>query len=497
MATIYVSSTYEDLKEHREAAWKALEQAGHRVVAMEQYVASDQRPLDRCLNDVARCDVYVGMFAYRYGFVVPDRSVNPEGLSITELEFRKAKKLSKPCLTFLHDPSGTWSTKLMDSQSGDNQRGGLIEGLKERLRTDSLCSMFIGVGDLTTKLLAALAQLNAATTEPTPPPSEKTGPQAEFARLCNMIEQLHTYKHFHDLAHELYEPHYKNLLLEVKGNQVSPRTIGECMAEIENATAEYKGLLKEKPYFFSARDQEQVARLLACLDECKGRLAEVPPGAEVPTEIVNELKSKLVKFGSSLGLALNYFNERMVRTAKEFEPKRFMDSLQAILTAQQTDKEEWSRLAVSIDDTQGRLLAEHNVLQGIQDTVQKFEPENFDSSNGRESFLDEWPDIADALQPLLAAWRKPENKPALDSRALRRQQHLGQCFSAVESLVGQLAGSALDTERLAALKRDYGDFADSFDKYFLRLDKVLKDSYRRIGDELQERAGELRNQLAA
>ena len=48
---------------------------------METYVAEPRRPVDKCLNDVAACDLYIGVFAWRYGYV-------PSGFtqSITELD---------------------------------------------------------------------------------------------------------------------------------------------------------------------------------------------------------------------------------------------------------------------------------------------------------------------------------------------------------------------------------------------------------------------------
>ena len=38
MAKIYLSSTYSDLKEHREAVYRALRKMRHDVIAMEDYV---------------------------------------------------------------------------------------------------------------------------------------------------------------------------------------------------------------------------------------------------------------------------------------------------------------------------------------------------------------------------------------------------------------------------------------------------------------------------
>ncbi len=52
---------------------------------MEDYVASDQRPVDDCLKDVAKSDIYVGIIAWRYGYIPPIEHDNPNQLSITEL----------------------------------------------------------------------------------------------------------------------------------------------------------------------------------------------------------------------------------------------------------------------------------------------------------------------------------------------------------------------------------------------------------------------------
>jgi hypothetical protein len=76
MTTIYVSSTVKDLVKYREAVAGILRKMNKVVVAMEDYTASDERPLDKCLADVERCDMYVGIFAQRYGFI-PQRD-NPD-----------------------------------------------------------------------------------------------------------------------------------------------------------------------------------------------------------------------------------------------------------------------------------------------------------------------------------------------------------------------------------------------------------------------------------
>ena len=112
MAKIYVSSTFNDLEEHRKKASLAIRRAGHEDAAMEYYVAEDQRPVDRCLADVAQCDLYIGIFAWRYGWI-PKKN-NRKKLSITEMEYRQAVKTGKTCLIFLLDGKAPWPGDLID-----------------------------------------------------------------------------------------------------------------------------------------------------------------------------------------------------------------------------------------------------------------------------------------------------------------------------------------------------------------------------------------------
>jgi hypothetical protein len=147
MATIYVSSTYADLRECRERVVLALGRLNHHVVNMEKYVARDDRPLDACLQDVAGCDVYVGLFAHRYGYI-PDDPRNPEKLSITELELRTAQAAGKPCLIFLQDPAAPWPPLSSDSHNREGENGGRIAGLREALEARYMRVLFRGAEDI-------------------------------------------------------------------------------------------------------------------------------------------------------------------------------------------------------------------------------------------------------------------------------------------------------------------------------------------------------------
>lgn len=174
MTTIYLSSTYEDLKDHRKAVFDDLRKAGYHVIAMEDYVATDRRPVDKCLADVERADIYVGLFAFRYGYVPPREHGNPDGLSITELEFRHAAKLHKPCLTFVVSEETSWPPKFIDGLKGER-----INQLREYLLTEKSASFFSSPYQLASLVQAAVTKhLEESRKAETPSGKEVTPPPA-------------------------------------------------------------------------------------------------------------------------------------------------------------------------------------------------------------------------------------------------------------------------------------------------------------------------------
>ena len=162
MTSIYLSSTYEDLKLHRGAVFDALRKSGYRVVAMEDYVAADERPVDQCLKDVAAADLYVGIFAFRYGYVPPQEHDNPDGLSITELEFRHAAGRGIPCLTFVVKDGTAWPLNHVDAytEPGGEQPGARIKRLREDLLTQKSASLFSSPHELVSTIIGKRSFLN-------------------------------------------------------------------------------------------------------------------------------------------------------------------------------------------------------------------------------------------------------------------------------------------------------------------------------------------------
>jgi hypothetical protein len=138
--TAYLSSTFEDLKAFRAAVAQSLRRSNVRVVGMDDYVADDRRPVEKCLADLDRSDVYVGLFAFRYGYV-PEVD-NPDCRSITELEYRHAAEQEKCCLIFLLADDADWKRHFMDEVTGDGAAGARIKALRAELKTNHVVSCF-------------------------------------------------------------------------------------------------------------------------------------------------------------------------------------------------------------------------------------------------------------------------------------------------------------------------------------------------------------------
>jgi hypothetical protein len=159
MFRIYVSSTYLDLVGERRAARDAIHGLGHYAVGMQNYSASDDRPLDRCLKDIRSCQAYVGIFAWRHGF-------RPGGgqKSITQLKYEEARLKGIPCFLFLLDENAPWPRIWVP---GDEQPR--IKALRAMLSAEHLVTYFRDATTFAHALTQSLANGMEKPTSPTVP----------------------------------------------------------------------------------------------------------------------------------------------------------------------------------------------------------------------------------------------------------------------------------------------------------------------------------------
>jgi hypothetical protein len=169
---IFVSSSFEDLQEYRVAAIRVLRQLGHEVVAMEDFVAASGVPLKQMLDKVERCDLYVGLFAWRYGFVpekgttsansadpkVPDATYGTTSITHYEYLHAKAKKIDR--LAFLLDERVPWPPHLIDGFATVDptapKDSAAIRALRTELQLSAVVSYFSSPNDLEARVSAAV-----------------------------------------------------------------------------------------------------------------------------------------------------------------------------------------------------------------------------------------------------------------------------------------------------------------------------------------------------
>jgi hypothetical protein len=98
--SVFVSSTYEDLRAERAEVQKALLKLHCLPIGMELFGSADEETWDFIKRQIAECDYYVVVIADRYGSTAAD------GLSYTEKEYDYAREIEKPVLAFLHNDRG-------------------------------------------------------------------------------------------------------------------------------------------------------------------------------------------------------------------------------------------------------------------------------------------------------------------------------------------------------------------------------------------------------
>ena len=116
---IFVSSTWEDLQPERGCVERALQRMREaKFVGMEYFGSRDTNTRDASLIEVDRSQVYVGIFAGRYGS------------GITEAEYRRARELKLPCFIYFKRsaviPEG--------GRDGDAERRARLQALKDELK---------------------------------------------------------------------------------------------------------------------------------------------------------------------------------------------------------------------------------------------------------------------------------------------------------------------------------------------------------------------------
>jgi len=147
---VFVSSTFSDLKEHRDSVRLAIQKLGAIDIAMEKFGSNEERPKDLCVKLVREeTDVFVGIYAYRYGFVPTGGTV-----SISEMEYEAAGLAGCKRFIYLVDEATPWLPAYIEDEPGKSA----LKALKKRLQADHVCTSFSSKDALATSVATDLGK---------------------------------------------------------------------------------------------------------------------------------------------------------------------------------------------------------------------------------------------------------------------------------------------------------------------------------------------------
>jgi tetratricopeptide (TPR) repeat protein len=136
---VMISSTARDLPEHRKEMVDACLRQGMFPVMMEHPPVSGDEAISASLAMVDAGDIYLGIFAQRYGFVPPGHSI-----SVTEMEYNRAVERKIPRLIFLMGEDHPITAKDVEKGEGAIK----LEAFKERVRLENIVDFFNSAAEL-------------------------------------------------------------------------------------------------------------------------------------------------------------------------------------------------------------------------------------------------------------------------------------------------------------------------------------------------------------
>jgi hypothetical protein len=143
---VMISSTVRDLPEHREKVMDACLRVGLMPNMMEHLPPSSDDAINTALKMVDEADIYLGIFAFRYGYI-------PDGheISITEMEYDRAREREMERLIFLMGDEHL-------VRPGDVEAGEKIDILRARLMKEQVVVFFDSPENLRMLVVSALAE---------------------------------------------------------------------------------------------------------------------------------------------------------------------------------------------------------------------------------------------------------------------------------------------------------------------------------------------------
>lgn len=136
---VFISSTYTDLLDERQAAVEAILQAGHIPAGMELFTSSNQSQWDIIKRWIDESDIYMLILGGRYGSIE-----TKSGKSYTHLEYEYALSIKKPLFVIVIKDEALDQKTVAQVE---NQNPEKLNKFKKKVLS-SMCEFFIDTKDI-------------------------------------------------------------------------------------------------------------------------------------------------------------------------------------------------------------------------------------------------------------------------------------------------------------------------------------------------------------
>lgn len=153
---VFVSSTYLDLKNERQAAVSAILKSGHIPAGMELFTAGDKSQLEIIKRWIDESDVYMLILGGRYGSVQTET-----GVGYTELEYDYAVQIGKPLFAVvIEDNALEEKVKSIGSSVLEKERQTELRLFREKVLS-KMSSFFEDEKDIKLAVMESLSDISS------------------------------------------------------------------------------------------------------------------------------------------------------------------------------------------------------------------------------------------------------------------------------------------------------------------------------------------------
>jgi hypothetical protein len=144
---VFISSTFADLKDERQAVLRAILELDHMPAGMELFPAADDSAWQLIQDVIDGSDYYVLIVGGRYG------SLDEAGLGYTEKEYDYALSVKKPVIPLLHGDPNTLPREKTETEEAAWKK---LQSFRAKVEKKHTCVYWKGADELKARVIVGL-----------------------------------------------------------------------------------------------------------------------------------------------------------------------------------------------------------------------------------------------------------------------------------------------------------------------------------------------------